>query len=1233
MPRTSRNAVAKLAAALAGTAGAATLVLSARLATAQDAAPSFSPPTSAAELTQRLAEYDALQAHVVELAGTGRTDEAVMAGERLLPMARGMFGDTHELAAVTVLWLLEQKQALGQFEQARDLAEELLRIRLALYGDGDWRTADARFALARVKMMLSRSEDDRARLAEAQRKHTQAAWLYRQGRYDAAIPLVEEATRLFKEVLGADHQDYADSLNNVAELYAAKGDFVRALSLNQEVLSILEYSVGKEHPRYAFSLRNRANHYKELGEYDQALPLNVESRAIYLQTEGNETPGYADSVNGLAVLYHLMWNFDQAIPLYQEALKIYGTVLGKEDRAYANSLTNLAFLYQSMGDYPRAPPLYEEAAAIVEKTLGKDHPQYALTLNNFGTLYQAMGDDAEALRLFMQAREIWATSVGREHHSYANTLNSIAFLYAQMGDYARAFPLYEEARAIRAIVLGNNHPDYAVTLNNLALLLEEIGEQDQALQLFQESSRILKDALGADHPNYATSLNNLARIYYSIGDFGEALRLYEESSELRRRTLGTKHPDFAQSLHNLAGTHQAQGNFAEALQLCEGALAIWKELLGREHPNYAVSLGKLAAIHQSMGEDVRALALYHEALTLTLSHLDRTAATQTEHQQLAARRMLAYVLYDYLSCVLDAGAPAEEAFAAALSWKGGALLRQRAMRLAADDPQLADLFEEFQSVTWQWAAMIQATPPTEEPQATNFRERRASLDAERERLELELSRRSADFSQAMQRPTPAELAACLPPDAALVDYLEFNHYRAKPGGGWVSTRTLLAFVVRPGRAVQLFELGPAEAIGNDVDLWRASFGTSDEGLQAGAELRHAIWDPLLQALHGTSLVLVSPDGPLGRLPLAALPGAAPESYLLEDHRLAMVAVPQLIPALENDPHREHLEKALLVMAPVDFGPLPDELATPVAAETGPIAREGQSVDSFDAELPPSAEARAFDGIFFGRLDGTQAEAASIANLYRQRAKRPELLHELQGARATEAAFREWAPKSRVLHLATHGFFAPADRESAWGPAKRAAEEAETQRRRMGLDEDNPFVSGFNPGVLSGIALANANRASVQTEGTDDGILTASDIAVLRLEGANLVVLSACETGLGEVAGGEGLLGIQRAFQVSGVRRTIATLWKVDDAMTERLMTAFYRNVLHRKQSCLDALRNAQLEILRELRDHPDEFLAELQAAGAEGQADRKAQLLSDETPVTHGAPYFWAAFTLSGDWR
>ena len=329
------------------------------------------------------------------------------------------------------------------------------------------------------------------------------------------------------------------------------------------------------------------------------------------------------------------------------------------------------------------------------------------------------------------------------------------------------------------------------------------------------------------------------------------------------------------------------------------------------------------------------------------------------------------------------------------------------------------------------------------------------------------------------------------------------------------------------------------------------------------------------------------------MPIAALPGREPGTYLIEDHRLAMVPVPQLIPALLADAERPGADRELLLLGDVDYD------AVPGAADVAAPKRKQPRRAGSTTRAP--AEAMTFDP-----LANTAGEIAAIRDLYGKLFETTsDDPRSLVRAEAGEVRFRELAPRYRHLHLATHGFFAGAEYTS------QGADSSKSKNRAL-AEEALTFDVVHNPGLLSGLALAGANREP-SADGVD-GVLTSQEIGVMNLSGVDTVVLSACDTGLGETAGGEGLLGVQRAFQVAGARTTVASFWKVDDLVTRLLMERFYGNLWEREMSRLDALREAQLYVL----NHPEAL------RGSDPQP---------EDPKLRTAPRLWAALTLSGDWR
>ena len=1209
---------------------------------------------------------------------------------------------------------------LAAWSEAESLREEILRLETARLGEQHWQVIDARLAVGHVRLLATLTDEQRREVKLGEHLNSEVLKKYAAGALSAAIPDAERICEIRKTILGDRHPDYATSLDNLGSLYLSMSDASKAEPLHVQALEIRKAVLGDRHPDYASSLNKLAGLYESMGVPGKAEPLYLQALEIRKAVLGERHPDYARVLNNLLGLYVSMSDFAKAAPLLVQLLEIQKAVLGDRHPDYARGLNNLAGLYKSLGDALKAERLFVQALEIRKSVLGDHHPDYAASLNNLAELYASMGDYAKAEPLYLQALEIVKAVLGDRHPYYAVSLNNLAQLYASMGDYAKAEPLYLQALEIQKAVLGDRHPDYATSLNNLAALYKSMDDAAKAEPLYVQALEIRKAVQGDGHPDYATGLNNLADLYCSMGDFAKAEPLFVQALEIIKAVLGDRHPFYTGNLNNLAVLYSSMGDYAKAESLYVQALEIQKSVLGDRHPNYANCLNNLAMLYESMGDGAKAEPLYLQALEISRDVLERAALVQSERQQLAMGQMLRYRLDSYVSFTLQSGQFQVSAAREVLRWKGATLVRQRAMRLAAEDPAIADRFRALQQVSRRLASLSRATPAGD---LDNWKTQITDLTAEKERLEAQLSGDSSAFRSAMEEITPQQIQAAVPRDAVLIDYLQFTRSRpAEKKGKFDSTTSLLAVIVKHDGEPQLVELGPVAKLSSAIDTWRDKFGMSPQGQQAGLEIRRQIWEPLLPHIGDANTILVSVDGVLGRLPLGALPGKAAGTYLIEDHRLAMIPVPQLLPALVDDAAHTTTSQGLLLLGNVDYNS-----EAPQADGTATTERRKRPIGEYPGDLVD---------VEYETLPGAAEEVELIRKLYSEipgnKATDIQLLKQTE---ASEAAFRVNAGKFRHIHVATHGFFAPARAQSAFspeaindaaersstilspaagvgpvpqitgigarleaveegavvgqlhpdGPAARGGNlragdviigvgegdgeilslagmplpqiverirglEGSTVRLRVqpsgstktqvvsivraavpGAAVGAPATSsvafpaemlesqarGFNPDVLSGLALAGAN---LQPEpGKDDGILTAQEIAFLPLSGVDTAVLSVCETGLGSSAGGEGLISVQRAFQISGVRTTVASLWKVDDRVTQFLMERFYRNLWQKKMTRLDAMREAQLYLLK----NPQQVSELL----------RSVKRAEDSQKFSDVSPFYWAAFTLSGDWR
>jgi len=813
----------------------------------------------------------------------------------------------------------------------------------------------------------------------------------------------------------------------------------------------------------------QANQDEDQGKVHEAIAAAEKMLGIERELFGDVHAAPAATLRRLARLHMACDEFDAARKSAQEVLKIQTKLYGEQSWQATDARWALA-------DVDRAEKMGPDARRRLMEAGRQNRKVFVLA--NQGKFADAMGPAQSALDA---RREL----LGEKHPDYAASLNSLGYLYEKMGDYAKAEPLYRQALDVRKQALGEKHPDYAGSLNNVAYLCESMGEYARAEPLYRQALEVYKQALGEKQPNYVTMLNNLGLLYVTMGDYAKAESLYRQ------------------------------------------ALEVYKEALGEKHPAYAVGLNNLAALYESMEDYTKAEQLCRQALDVSRGNLELASAVESERQQLAMTQRLRAYLDHYVSLAARADQPGKAVYAPVLTWKGAVSARQQRQRLQSKRPELADDLAKLQSASSRLAALALAVP---DPKRQEARLRQIKdLNEEKERLESALAGRSAEFRglQESRQLSPAQLQGVLPKDAVLVDFLEYTQSTPSPKdkGKWIEERRLAAFVVRPDSIKQL-DLGPVKPIADAIDRWRGRVQlgrAAKDQPDPGAELRRRIWAPLVGHMQGAKTVLVSPDGALARLPLAALPGSKPDTYLIEDVAVAVVPVPQLLPELLAPREKEDKsEPSLLLVGDVDYG-----------AEAG-LA---------DARADSRSAVRGGAGalLSFPALEGTGEEILAVKGSFT--AVYPDgrvtMLHK---DKATEGAVKEQAPKCRWLHLATHGFFAPEELRSALAPCpERGLGKGEPAGAGGSLGSQG--VSGFNPGLLSGLAFAGANHAPA--EDRDDGILTALEVAEMDLSGVDLATLSACETGLGKTAGGEGVLGLQQAFQAAGARSVISSLWSVE----------------------------------------------------------------------------------------
>jgi CHAT domain-containing protein/Flp pilus assembly protein TadD len=943
------------------------------------------------------------------------------------------------------------------------------------------------------------------------------------------------------------------------------------------------------------------------GRYNEAVALLERALAIREKVFGNEDPAVAKLLNNLGAVYDAQGDYARAESSYLRALAIQEKALNAEYtttfvRDVAQSLDNLAGLYRTKGDYARAEPMHLRALAITEKEFGPEDPDVARALYNLAALYDMKGDYARAEPLYLRALAIREKVLETAHSADAvidatNTIGHLASLYSSKGDYIRAETLYLRGLVIEEKELGVEHPNVAASLNNLASLYQARGEYGRAEPLLLRALAIKEKGLGATHPSVAVTLNNLAVLYAAQGDYARAEPLHLRALAIQEKIFGATHPYVATTLSNLAGLYRAKGDYARSKLFQLRALAITEKALGAEHPNVATMLSNLAVLYDADGNHIQAVQSLSRGSEIREHNLDLILAIGSENQKQLYLNTYSGEAHGAVSLHIRSAPQdtlaAQLALTAILRWKGrvlDAMIDQIGILRRHATPQDQTLLDHLATARSQLATLqisngTRLSPEAQQAEATRLR-------AEVERLEGEVSLHSAQFRTQTQPITLDAICQAIPVDAALVEIFAYQPFvmKAKSFVEW-GTAHYVAYVVRHHETVpQWVELGEATTIDAESERLRAALKDpkrTDVQTIARA-LDERVMRPIRKLLGPTRRIFLSPDGSLNLIPFAALVDEN-GNYLIEKYSITYLTSGRDLLRLQA---QAESRSASMVVA----DPLYD------------MSVSRHADNHADQSPPRSDESRRsvdFKRLNYTPLPGTAEEAAVLSKLW------PDA-RVLTQERATEAALKQ-VNSPRILHIATHGFFLP-DQTQALSTNNTL------RRETFNTFGSSPLPAVWeNPLLRSGLVLAGVKQG--QSGVGEDGVLTALEAAGLNLWGTKLVVLSACETGLGGVQKGAGVYGLRRALVLAGSESQVMSLWKVSDVGTRDLMTAYYTR-LQKGEGRTEALRQVQLEMLSS------------QMSSAVSDRKRETSDTGQQAAARdYRHPYYWAAFIQSGDWR
>jgi CHAT domain-containing protein/Tfp pilus assembly protein PilF len=971
------------------------------------------------------------------------------------------------------------------------------------------------------------------------------------GSYEICLEEVRTATPR-ERILQQAHSLQTEAF----DLYRPRTDLDKARMLAERALQLFESVEGPEGGSVARALVTLAWIHNLRTHSETAQRMFDRALSIREKVFGTDHPEVADSLSALGIFWAKRGYYAKAEALHRRALEIRESKLGPNHIEVAHSLNNLANLHADVGRYAIAKPLYQRALNIREQLLSPHDLRVAKSLEELASVYTAEGNFAMAESHYQRAIEICEIKQGPEGGWTISALIDLADAYMESGDYQKAEALYQRSLKVREKTLDPYNHALGYTLARLGSFNFKTGNYTQAEAYYLRAIAIWEKVkyFGRDYPNIADALVDLGQIHQRQGNYGAAVTILLRALDNVTKNSGLNHPDAALVLTHLANVYSDQGLLDKAEPLYERALRILQNANGQNHPSVARVFDSLARIYLGRNTE-RAIDLLSRAREIEDHNLALNLATGSERRKLSYLNSLSKQTDRIISLHVkfaDKNPAARALAASAIIQRKGRLqdalsesLEALRRRFSPEDQRLLD---QLNSNTAELARLTLNGPRGINPD--EHRQRIKESEELRDRIEEEISQRSAGYYERLQPVTLSQIQAAIPKKAALIEFAVYRPFnpRVPEQGTSYDTPRYVVYVVPHEGEIQWKDLGSAVELDKTIYQWRQVLRDPKrkEVQRLSRLVDGKVMGPIRDLLGDANHLLISPDGQLNLMPFGALQDDQ-GNYLTENYTITYLTSGRDLLRMKVS---RVSKSGPIVFANPSFGE-PETLPAVHAHATKTKSKRSR-LKQPKAEIDEEGLK-----IFFAALRGTAQEATSIKELF------PETTF-LIGQAATESALKQVVAPS-ILHLATHGFFLQDKGESN-------AQNALNVNQRI-----------EHPLLRSGLALAGAN---LRRSGAEDGILTGLEATGINLWGTKLVVLSACDTGVGEVRTGEGVYGLRRAFALAGAESLVMSLWPANDYTTRKLMTRYYENL---KQGIGrgESLRLVQLEMLRQNKQlHP-----------------------------------------------
>jgi len=1071
------------------------------------------------------------------------------------------------------------------YNEAQGPVREILALCTRVLGEDHFTTGHYKREIEGLKKLAALPEAGRLEYMKTYPLYDQVAELRKKGRCADALRPAEQILDIYRRLLGTDSYYVAIVTNLYGQLLYHSERYAEAEKQLREALRIYPPIVGEEHPAVAEATGYLARSLEKQGQVAEARRRYEAALKLTTRVWGEGHPWTGVAAGNLAGHLDRQALFRDAEPFLRKAVAIFQGMGEDDGTVLATAYSNLALNLHHQGRYAEADAEFQKALALRHRLGEGRRAGMGRVYMNFASNREAQGHVAEAELLHRKAVDGYRNEYGPEHAETAWSLNSLAVNLSKQSKYAEAEQLLRQALAVVERAPGDQSRAVATMSSNLASCLRDQERYPEAEALSVKALSIFRDRLEPDHPDVASALNNLAAVFEDQGRHADAERHLRDAVAIMKRRPGEGHPDTAFARVNLGVNLYHQGRHDEAERLFKEALAAQLGVLGEGHPVVAWAYKNLVLTCCARGDYAQAAQLAAVAARsfesarrrISFAGLDRSAPTA------------GYSPFPALAAVAARGGKPDAAWQALEQNLARGLLDDLSARPLSDPERRREqeLLGRLDVLDRQVAALPAGAGGKP---GGELRRQRDTAQAEFVRFQADLAARyGVAAGEVYDLP---RIQAQLREDAALLAWVDLDDQarRADPKGDhWaclVRRRGAPVWVRLPGT-------GPDRAWTDEDDRLTARTRRAFARRPADADGQwkefagklsaqrlapleeHLKSGPEMQAVRH---LIVLPSHKMARIPLEVLTNKFTVSYAPSGTIFAWL--------------QEHRPAAGDKAPPATLLALGDPAFQPAQDAGG---------------IPPKAtRTGSADGQSFPRLPATRQELLGLARVF----SRSQLL---LGAEASEQNLDQLAASDglrafRYLHFATHGV----------------------------LDDQHPMRSAL---ILVQNRPPGLPEAVRKGPASSEGRLTAERILRGWKLDAELVTLSACESGLGKYAGGEGYLGFSQALFLAGARSLVLSLWQVDDAATALLMTRFYENLLGTPEGAVKPMPKAQAlaEAKRWLRGlGPEEvrqLTKDLPTRGTRGRIERRTDATGTGAVRSYEHPYYWSGFILIGDPR